>query len=257
MGGDGTSQAAVLDDVTVRFEGRPIFEGLSLSVRHDEILVIVGRSGCGKTTVLNLLIGFVKASEGRVTVLGGQPSKVRGDIAYMFARDALLPWRSAVRNVEIGLEIKGVPRAERRRRSLERLATVGMEDKGNLLPRQLSQGMRQRVALARTWVTAPRLLLMDEPFAALDAQTRAAAQDEFVRTWQNDQVATVFVTHDLTEAILVADRIIVMGHGKILDEMVVDFERPRRLDNLVDHESYRDILKRLSEAISLDEAVSS
>ncbi len=241
--------AAKLDSIDVVFGGRTVLEKFSLDVADGEFLVLIGRSGCGKTTVLNALTGFVPPTRGTVRVLGGDPVRMRDRVGYMFARDALLPWRSAVRNVEFGLELERMPRKERRRRALDRLTSLGLEDHSSLLPSQLSQGMRQRVALARTWVTEPDLLLMDEPFAALDAQTRVAVQEEFLRTWQSRKVPVVFVTHDLTEAIIMADRIVVISEGRVSDDVRVSLPRPRHLEELVNDERYQKILKDLTEAI--------
>ena len=148
----------------------------------------------------------------------------------MFARDALLPWRTAVRNVEYGLELRQpkLTRSERRERALKLLSNLGVDgNAAKRYPWQLSQGMRQRVALARTWALAPELLLMDEPFAALDAQTRADAQEQFLDIWAQSNKTVIFVTHDLSEAILLGDRVIAMDQGRLVAEAEVDIPRPR------------------------------
>lgn len=230
--------AISLRDVSVRFpqpDGthNTVLSGLDLDVPDGQFLAVVGRSGGGKTTVLNLVAGVVTPTEGQVTVLGSDPHAARTQLGFMMARDALLPWRSARRNVEYGLELRGMRRAERRTVSQRWLEAVHLDGAGNLWPWQLSQGMRQRVALARTWALDPDLLLMDEPFAALDAQTRISVQTEFLDLWQGTTKRTVlFVTHDLAEAIALADRVVLIGEGRILEDVTIDFERPRDLSEL-------------------------
>jgi ABC-type nitrate/sulfonate/bicarbonate transport system ATPase subunit len=173
---------------------------------------------------------LVQPSSGNVKVLGSDPRAPRKQIGYMFARLSLLPWRSAERNVEYGLELRGVSGAERRRLSDQYLEMVGLGAyKGNY-PSQLAQGLRQRVALARTWALAPKVLFMDESFAALDAQTRESLHGGFLDGWQNQQQSVDFVTYDLSEAIAIADRLIVFAHGEIAREfealLTIELGRP-------------------------------
>ena len=222
-------------------------DGVSFDVRRGELVVLVGRSGCGKTTVLNVLAGLYKPTGGQVEIMGKKPVPARSHMAYMFARDALLPWRTARRNVEFALEIRRpkMGRKERRERAMQFLERVGVQHAATRYPWQLSQGMRQRVALARTWAIDPDVLLMDEPFAALDAQTRATVQEQFLDVWSADRRTAVFVTHDLKEAILLADRIIVMHSGKVIDEVVVDIPRPRREATIDEEPRYRELHHRL------------
>jgi NitT/TauT family transport system ATP-binding protein len=224
----------------------------SIDIRRGEFVVLVGRSGCGKTTILNLLAGLVTKARGEVDVMGKDPIEARPHIAYMFARDALLPWRSARRNVEFALELRRpeLRREERRRRAGELLDMLGLHRAHKLWPWQLSQGMRQRVALARTWAIEPDIVLMDEPFAALDAQTRIDAQQIFLETWSRDQKTVVFVTHDLDEAILLGDRVIVMHTGRAVDEVVIDLPRPRNPLTLVEEPTYRPLHHRLVHALT-------
>jgi len=228
-----TAAVARLTDAAVSFptpDGRgvrDVFHDVSIDLRDGELLVLVGRSGCGKTTALNLMAGLLEPTRGTVSVFGSAPRVGRPDVGYMFAKDALLPWRTVLRNVEIGLECRGVDRKERRRKAREFLRLVHLDGYADDFPGALSHGMRQRVALARTWSMSPRLLLMDEPFAALDAQTRTSVRDEFVRLWELDRRSVVFVTHDLNEAIVLGDRILVFAEGRVAGEFVVDFDRPR------------------------------
>jgi NitT/TauT family transport system ATP-binding protein len=195
---------------------------LNLEVPRGQFIALVGRSGGGKTTILNVLTGLVTPTSGDVTVLGLRPAGARSRVGFVPARDALLPWRSALRNVEFGLELRGVPRAERRRIASRYLALVGLADAGRRWPWQLSQGMRQRVALVRAWAVEPELLLMDEPFAALDADTRQSVRAKFRALLQDGPPRTVvFVTHDLDEAVLMADRVAVLSKGRITADTMV------------------------------------
>lgn len=227
-----TDPAFSIENATIDYTpaGSATYSGLrdlSLSGQRGEMLVLVGHSGCGKTTALNIIGGLTQPTTGDVSVLGTGPAKARKDMSYMFARDALYPWRTAVRNVEMGMELAGIAKAERRERALDMLDRVGLKAQADRYPWQLSQGMRQRVALARTWVTKPALILMDEPFAALDAQTRDVVRDEFLRIWSEERQTVVFVTHDLTEALHIADRIVALNEGEIVLDKRIDIERPR------------------------------
>lgn len=248
---------AELRQVVVSFENRAsratttVLSSLSLDIRKGEFLVIVGRSGCGKTTVLNLLAGLIDPDFGEIQVMGKRPRAARQHLGYMFARDALVPSRTALGNVEIGLEVRGVERRERRRRALELMATLGLSGAEHRYPWQLSQGMRQRVALARTWALRPDLILMDEPFAALDAQTRESARAQFLELWERSRSSVVFVTHDLTEALLLGDRIIIMGAtGSILEDIELSFERPRNAADLPFTDRFRELERRLRALLS-------
>jgi NitT/TauT family transport system ATP-binding protein len=212
--------------------------GVNLEIPSGQFVALVGASGCGKTTLLNMLAGLRYPTEGEI-LMDGQPPKLPNlDVGYMFARDALLPWRSARKNVELPLETRGWSSSRRRERSAEMLELVGLAGRGTQYRLQLSQGMRQRVALARTLAADPSILLMDEPFAALDARTKLTLQAEFLRIWElhqgSDKRKTViFVTHDLQEAVLLADRVVVMlpNPGRIAEDRVIDLPRPRA-DNL-------------------------
>lgn len=241
--------AATLEHVTLRFATSAgsvtALDDVSFELRDGELLVLVGRSGSGKTTALNVLAGLAQPTEGRATVLGRSPLAARDELGYMFARDALLPWRTARRNVEFALELRGVPRHERLGRALQHLRMVGLERLAGNLPGQLSQGQRQRVALARTLAPAPRLLMMDEPFSALDAQNREELQEQLLALWSQDRRSIVFVTHDLNEAITLADRILVFGRGKVVREFVVPLKRPRDLLDLTANQDALEIYREI------------
>ena len=250
----GAQAPVSLTNVDVEFEipDRPgethlAVNNISLDVRPGELLVLVGRSGCGKTTVLNVVAGLIAATRGDVRVMGDPPVEGRKHVSYMFARDALLPWRTARRNVEFALELRrpDIKRRERRARAQELLERLGVGRAANLWPWQLSQGMRQRVALARTWATEPDVLLMDEPFAALDAQTREDVQGIFLDIWSRDRKTAIFVTHDLGEAILLGDRVIVMSDGYKIDEVEIVIPRPRNPATISEEDQYRAVHHRL------------
>lgn len=207
----------------------PALTDTDLRVREGEFLAMVGPSGCGKTTLLNAFAGLVVPTRGRVTI-GGEPvAGIRSDVGYMFARDGLMPWRTALDNVAFGLELRGVPAPERHERARTYLALVGLEEFAEHRRAELSQGMRQRVALARTLATEPTVILMDEPFAALDAQTKVIVQDEFLKIWERSRRTVVFVTHDIVEAVTLADRVVVFSErpGRIIGEFPVGIPRPR------------------------------
>lgn len=228
-----TSVPVRLEDVSVIFtsahgaQRTRVLNDISLTCAPGEFVVLIGPSGCGKTTVLNVLAGLVEVDRGVVEVLGMTPRAARPRLGYMLARDALLPWRTALRNVEFSLEIHGVARSERRAIAHRYLELLGLSHAEGLYPWQLSQGMRQRVALARTWASGPEVLLMDEPFSALDAQTRTSVRQEFLAVWERERRSVVFVTHDLDEAILLGDRVVLLNHGNIQLDATVPFSRPR------------------------------
>lgn len=209
-------------------------DNISFEVPKGQFVAIVGASGCGKTTVLNMMAGLVAPTRGRVLLQNREVVGPSRNMGYMFARDALLPWRSARANVEFGLELRGVPAAVRRLRSNELLELVGLSKFENAYPSQLSQGMRQRVALARTMAIEPDILLLDEAFAALDAQTKLQLEAEFERIWQSTHKTAVLVTHDLDEAVALADRIIVFGRnpGRIVLDRVTNLPRPRDVESI-------------------------
>ena len=242
-----------INNLSHRFEidGREVLAlaDISLEIDDGEFIAIIGPSGCGKSTLLNIISGLFEPSTGRVTVDGRPVTGLNPRIGYMFARDALLPWRTALANVEFGLELRGVAVRERRERAQELLRLAGLQGFEASYPSQLSQGMRQRVALARTLAIDPDIVLMDEPFGALDAQTKLVLEDEFLRIWERHRKTVVFVTHDLFEAIAMADRVVVFGAhpGRIKSIVGVDLPRPRSVTGGRFGPRFQDLYERLWE----------
>jgi NitT/TauT family transport system ATP-binding protein len=213
------------EDVTLGYGRAPVVRGLNFEVEEGEILVIVGSSGCGKTTLLRALAGLLPPAGGRLLADGAAIRGTSPDRALIFSGDALLPWRSTRRNVELPLAIRGVPRRERAIRAGHWLAQVGLAGQQDRLPHELSGGMRQRVQLARTLAGGPRAILMDEPFGALDAQTRATMQRLLITVWNASPTTVVFVTHDVDEALFLGDRVGVLGAGGLAAMITVPYKR--------------------------------
>jgi NitT/TauT family transport system ATP-binding protein len=220
---------------------------ISLVVEPGEFVAIVGPSGCGKTTLLNLVGGLLKPAKGEVLVGTQAPQAGAPNLGYLFARDNLLAWRTAAGNVSLPLEIRGVTRKERQDRVMAMLKAVGLSEFADSHPSQLSQGMRQRVALARMLVTEPTTLLLDEPFSALDAQTRLLMHYRFLSIWERLRSTVLLITHDLGEAITLADRVIVFSRrpGRIKQEYRVDISRPRRVAELQANANYHDLFRKI------------
>jgi len=217
-------------DVSKRFANRQkggfvvAVENVTLSIADGEVVSLIGPSGCGKSTLLNMGSGLDPASTGQVYVDGELVTRPNRHVAFMLQKDLLLPWRTIVENVEFGQEIQNVPGRERRQRALDLLAKCRLSDFIDHYPHQLSGGMRQRAALARTLAVDPSVLLMDEPFSALDAQTKMVLQQDLGRTLADTGKTALFITHDLVEAVALSDRILVMSQrpGRIIEEIVVD-----------------------------------
>ncbi|MGH3730646.1 MAG: ABC transporter ATP-binding protein [Micromonosporaceae bacterium] len=224
-----------------------ILERTNIDVGAQEFVALVGPSGCGKTTVLNMVAGLITPSHGSVQVGGQAPRLGDPGIGYLLARDALLPWLTALQNVTLPLEIRGVRREERQQIARDVLRDVGLAEFTDAYPAQLSHGMRQRVAVARTLVPEPSTLLMDEPFSALDAQTRLRLQGQFLRLWERQKSTVVFVTHDLSEAIIMADRVLVFSArpGSIIAEFPVTLPRPRNVVDLQGSSEYHELFQKI------------
>ncbi len=258
----GAPLAVALDDVSISFtmKGKPEFKAVaptSLHVREGEFVAIVGPTGCGKSTLLNATAGLLKPAGGAVRIFGEPLSGLNAKAGYLFQQDALMPWKTALDNVSIALEIGGTPRARALEQAREWLTRVGLGRFGERYPHQLSGGQRKRVALAQVLVRDPKILLMDEPFGPLDAQTRQIMGTLLLRLWAQDRKAVLFVTHDLEEAIALSDRVVIMSAGpeaRIIGDFPIDLARPRdtadiRLDHRF-HEIHREIWNRLKSEVA-------
>lgn len=214
------------DDRTQRYTA---VADASLRVRAGEFVSVVGPTGCGKSTLLNVGAGLLEPSSGEVKVFGQPLKGINARAGYMFQSEALMPWRSAMDNVMLGLQYRGVADAKARDLAGEWLARVGLAGFGDRYPHQLSGGMRKRASLARTLVYNPPVVLMDEPFGALDAETRAQLQSDLLALWASEKKTILFVTHDINEAIALGDRIVVLSGtpGCIVLERQIDIARPR------------------------------
>ncbi|APO77865.1 nitrate/sulfonate ABC transporter ATP-binding protein (plasmid) [Rhizobium etli 8C-3] len=219
-----------IDAVTMSFGSYVAVQDVNLTVADGEFLAIVGPTGCGKSTILNAIAGLLKPASGTVTIDGAPVKGVQNDIGYLFQQDALLPWKTSIENVELGLLFKGVPSAERRERSMNWLAKVGLKGFEHRYPHQLSGGQRKRVQMAQALISGPKVILMDEPFSALDIHTRHLMQNELLRLWQEERRAVVMITHDLEEAIALGDRVAILAAGprsRVIESFPVELERPR------------------------------
>jgi len=240
--------ALVLDDVTCTFPARGVVRetytavrAASLTVHDGEFVSLVGPTGCGKSTLLNLAAGLLAPTQGVVQVFGERLLGLNRGAGYLFQSDALFPWRTALGNVTAGLEFRAVPHAEARERAMQWLRRVGLGEHSTKYPHELSGGMRKRVALAQTWILGPRMLLMDEPFSALDVQTRQLMENELLDLWSQDRRCVLFVTHDLEEAIALSDRVVVLCAGPAshpIESFRVDLPRPRDVQEIALHPRY-------------------
>jgi NitT/TauT family transport system ATP-binding protein len=219
-----------LDDVRLSYYAAPVVDGLSLCVQPGEILVLTGPSGCGKSTVLRALAGLLLPDSGRVLADGQEVTTTSRDRGMVFQDSALLPWRTVRSNIELALQLRGERRAGRRKRAERWIDEVGLTGFAGYLPKSLSGGMRQRVQLARGLAGAPRAVMMDEPFAALDTQTRAAMQRLLIDTWRAHPTTIVFVTHDVDEALILGDRVAVLGRVGQPLRTLIDVPQPRASD---------------------------
>ena len=232
--------AVALDDATVAFrvaDGRlyTAVEKATLRIAHGEFVAIVGPTGCGKSTLLNVAAGLLKPASGTVNIFDAPLAGLNREAGYLFQADALFPWKTAIDNVAIGLEIQGTPRDEALQRAQVWLTSVGLGAFGNRYPHMLSGGQRKRVGLAQVLIRDPKILLMDEPFGPLDAQTRQIMGNLLLQLWNADRKAVLFVTHDLEEAIALADRVVIMSAGpaaRIIGDWRVPLARPRDISDI-------------------------
>ncbi len=234
--------ALLLDHVTCAFASREksgerytAVRDTTLAVGSGEFVSVVGPTGCGKSTLLNVAAGLLQPSSGNVRVQGAPLSGINRRAGYMFQAESLMPWRNARDNVLAGLQFAGVPEVEARRRADEWLSRVGLTGFETRYPHELSGGMRKRVALAQMLILDPEIMLMDEPFSALDVQTRQLMENELLELWSADRKSVMFITHDLEEAIALSDRVVVLAAGpatRPIGEFIIDLPRPRDVNEI-------------------------
>jgi len=235
VNGQSTTPAIAVDGLRFNYGAKQVLHDISLDIQTREITAFIGPSGCGKSTLVRILAGLETASEGELAV---DEVPVHGpcpDRGMVFQGYTLFPWLNVKQNVMFGPKMKGMPKAKAERTAMDWLDVVGLTKFANHYPAQLSGGMKQRVAIARALANEPRILLMDEPFGALDAQTRASMQSHLLKIWETVDVTILFITHDLDEAIYLSDRIVVLGAhpGRILEIIDVPVERPRNTDQFL------------------------
>jgi NitT/TauT family transport system ATP-binding protein len=225
-----------------------VLKNVAFDVRQGEIVSLIGESGCGKTTLLRIVQGLIRLDSGSVLVDGTPVTTPGRDRGFVFQQASLLPWRSARGNVEFGLELQGIAKAERTMRAMKLLKLVGLDHAADQYPHELSGGMQQRIGLARALAIDPAILLMDEPFSALDAQTREVLQSELMRIHEETAKTTLFVTHDLDEAIYLSDRVVVLAAkpGRVKKIIDVPFQHPRpELPELRGDSAFQDIRREM------------
>ncbi|WP_210589155.1 ABC transporter ATP-binding protein [Streptomyces sp. GESEQ-35] len=244
--------AMILGDLTHRFvtpDGKmmDVLQDVSVTVREKEFFTVVGPSGCGKSTLLNIASGLLRPTSGSVRLLSGERELEKLEIGYITQDSNLFPWFTVLENVMMPLEIRKVPKRERAERAREWIKIVGLDGFENHYPRQLSGGMQKRCSIARTMVYEPEVLLMDEPFGALDAITKTTMQKTVLDLWQRRQTSVVFITHDLTEAIALSDRVAVMTGrpGRIRHTVDIPLERPRDVYNITDLKNFQELRREL------------
>jgi NitT/TauT family transport system ATP-binding protein len=227
---------------------------VDLTVGRGEFVTVVGPTGCGKSTTLSLVSGLQPPTAGTATVAGAPVTGIPDGLGYMFQNDAVLPWRTVLDNVAAGPRYRGTPKSEARDRAREWVAKVGLTGFEGYHPHQLSGGMRKRVALAQTLINEPSILLMDEPFGALDVQTREHMQDLLLDLWSGTGAAVVFVTHDLTEAIALADRVVVMtaGPATVKAAVPVALERPRQVEDIRLTPEFTELYRAIWESLRVE-----
>ncbi|MFG5780229.1 ABC transporter ATP-binding protein [Comamonas sp. J-3] len=250
--GHSADAAIEFDDVSLRFisaDGNATIalRNFSMRVAKGEFIAIVGPTGCGKSTTLNMITGLLKPTVGHVQVMGQPVTGIDPRIGFVFQADAVFPWKSVRENVAAGPIFRGTPKAQALQLADEWIHRVGLGKFGNHYPHQLSGGMRKRVALAQTFINQPEILLMDEPFSALDMQTRTLMQDELLRLWSGTGGSVVFVTHDLEEAIALADRVFVLSARPATLKRVyeIDLPRPRVMSEVRYDQQFIDLSKRI------------
>src|SRR5690606_19141703 len=222
---------------------------VSLKVDEGDFVAVVGPSGCGKSTILNMIAGFVPITGGRILVDGQEVSGPGPDRGVVFQSFALFPWKTVAENVSFGPKMRGVGKAERARIAKEYLELAGLAHATDRYPNELSGGMQQRVGVVRALANNPDVLLMDEPFASVDAQTRMTLQEELTRIWEERRPTIVFITHDVSEAVFLANRVVVLSKGLVLEEVDIPLDRPRSWDRLVQDETFKELSNRVLQLV--------
>ena len=222
---------------------------VSLDVPEGEFVSIVGPSGCGKTTILNMIAGFLPASSGEIIVDGRLVSGPGPDRGVVFQSHALFPWKTVLENVAFGPKMRGVGLKEREAIALDYLALAGLSHAAERYPNELSGGMQQRVGVVRALANEPAVLLMDEPFASVDAQTRMTLQEELTRIWQARRPTILFITHDVPEAVFLANRVVVLSKGRVLEQVEIDLPRPRSWDTMMENETFKQLSARVLQLV--------
>jgi NitT/TauT family transport system ATP-binding protein len=222
---------------------------ISLTIDAGDFVSVVGPSGCGKTTMLNTIAGFLAPTAGRIRVDDRVVSGPGPDRGVVFQSFALFPWRTVLDNVAFGPKMRGVPKAKRHEIAREYLALAGLSHAAERYPNELSGGMQQRVGVVRALANEPDVLLMDEPFAAVDAQTRMTLQEELTRIWGERRPTVLFITHDVNEAVFLANRVVVLSQGSVLDDIAIDLPRPRVWDALIEDAAFKSLAARVLQRV--------
>ncbi|MFL5200444.1 MAG: ABC transporter ATP-binding protein [Microvirga sp.] len=222
---------------------------VSLDVPAGEFVSVVGPSGCGKSTILNMVAGFIPPSSGEIRVGDRSVTGPGPDRGVVFQSFALFPWKTVLENVAFGPKMRGVARPERERIAREFLDLAGLGAAAGRYPNELSGGMQQRVGVVRALANEPDVLLMDEPFAAVDAQTRMTLQEELTRIWEERRPTVLFITHDVNEAVFLANRVVVLSHGSVLDDIAIDLPRPRSWDALIEDAGFKALSTRVLQQV--------
>lgn len=241
---------------TMQEEDLLALQDVSFEVGKSEFVSVVGASGCGKTTLLKIIAGLIPHSSGEVRIGGSSVKGPRKDIGFVFQQPVLLPWRTVLENTLLPIEVMGLPREEYGKRALDILDRVGLSGFSDKYPFELSGGMQQRVAITRALVYDPDVLLLDEPFGALDAMTRESLNLELLRIWSDHRKTVLFVTHSISEAIFLSDRVVALTPrpGRLADVVEVDLPRPRRLD-VIQTEAFGMLAKRIRSLLGIGEEV--
>ncbi len=244
----GEEPVIAFDNVTLSFGSQTLYAGLNLEVRAGEFLCIVGPSGCGKSTTLRLMSGLLAPSAGSIRVQGRPPQEKREDFAFVFQNPRLVPWRNAAENVCLAATLRyGTSKRKLMERAVRELGKVGLAKDTQKMPAMMSGGERQRVSIARALMVDPQIILMDEPFSALDLRTRTLMREEILALWKETRKTVIFVTHDVDEALMLADRVAVLSQKptRLIETITIDAPRPRQIEGHADLQRLRSRLQDL------------